>query len=150
MTILVPFDGSTLSIAALRRATALSRSVDADVTTVTVVPGGRAYAAGRGWIDAGEPLQRDVVEERVRDQVEAVTPDATVRFEHEGQRPSTGVIARRLRDVARDVDPSLVVLGSENAGKTSQPVRSVSGAFTNRTDYDLYLVRSAEAPTISG
>lgn len=146
MTILVPFDGSAFSTTALARAAALAKHTGATLATVTVVPGGREYACERGWIDEDEPLDRALVEERVREKVGSIAPAATVRFEHAGQRPTTALIARRLRDAAREIEATLVVIGSENAGRTARPARSVTGAFTHRTDCDLYLVRDVDSP----
>jgi nucleotide-binding universal stress UspA family protein len=145
VTIFVPFDGSEHAVAALGRGGAVGAATDRTVTTVTVVPAGRSYARERGWIDAGEPLDRGPVERRVRERVEEAAPggaDVTVRFEHVSSRPTSSLVARKLRDVAREVDPSLVVIGAPDAGR-SRSTRSVGGGFASRTTYDLYMVRDA-------
>ena len=56
MTLLVPFDGSELSEAALERATEFAEFSGEDVVALTVVPDEPEYALSRNWLDPTEPF----------------------------------------------------------------------------------------------
>ena len=59
MTLLVPFDGSTLSTAALEKASEHAELTDEDVVAVTIVPDDGDYARERGWIQDHEQFDPD-------------------------------------------------------------------------------------------
>jgi len=65
MTVVVPFDGSALSVAAVERATDVQSAFGSPIHAFTVVPDGNTeYARDRGWLDAGDRFDP----ERVRQQ----------------------------------------------------------------------------------
>jgi hypothetical protein len=80
---------------------------------------------------------------RLTDRDSAVAPEADYRTQYVEGRLSSGAIARKLRDIARDVDASVVVMGSENVGQTVPPASTVSGKVAARLDTDLYVVQTS-------
>ncbi|WP_101294198.1 universal stress protein [Halegenticoccus soli] len=148
MTLLVPFDGSDLSEAALKRATEFGELVDEEVVALTVVPDDAEYALERGWIAENEPFGVERVGESMRERVSALAPEATFRTEvPRGDDPTatrTMDIARTVREVADEVDASVVFVGSQNAGKVSAPLTSVGNPVSEDPRYDVHIVRHAE------
>lgn len=142
MSFLVPFDGSVLSEAALERAVEFADSLDRSLCTVTVVPMGDAwYAIDRGWLEPHEPFDADAVRAAIREQVHNVSPDTTVRLESVDRYATAGTISNRIRRVARDVDASIVFIGSENAGEIVSTVSSVGSSVAADEAYDVFIVR---------
>ncbi|MFB6217593.1 MAG: universal stress protein [Halobacteriaceae archaeon] len=148
MTLLVPFDGSELSVAALERARDLADARDEDVLAVTVLPADAEYARSRGWVDGDEHLDPDRVEERLGRQVADVAPGAAYRcavVESDDPLASAEMdVARTVRQVAAEVDASVVVVGSENAGRVARPLTSVGSPVSEDPRYDVYIVRHAD------
>lgn len=149
MTVLVPFDGSELATAALEKATRYGELTDEDVVVLSVVPDDDEYARERGWIDATEGFDPDVVLRKLRGAAERVAPDADVRHElvdsdEPTATPTTDVV-RAIRDVAADLEASVVFVGSENVGSVTTPLSSVGGPVAAADQgYDVYVVRHAE------
>ena len=142
MTVLVAFDGSPFSEAALVRAGQFAEAVAEDVAVVTVVPAGNArYARDRGWLDGDEPFAVDRVTERLRARVADVLPNAAFRVETVGRRATAGTVSTRIRVVARELDASTVVVGSEDAGRVVAAVSSVAGNVAKDPGYDVVIVR---------
>jgi nucleotide-binding universal stress UspA family protein len=77
MVLLVPFDGSDLSTAALHRAAEFSEYTEESVLALSIVPEEPDYAIERGWIDEGDPYDPEAIGQRLRDQVAAVAPDVS-------------------------------------------------------------------------
>ena len=148
MTLLVPFDGSTLSTAALEKASEHAELTDEDVVAVTIVPDDGDYARERGWIQDHEQFDPDVVVRKMRNIVDSVAPEATFRHEtvdsDEPTATSTTNVVRTIRDVAADVDADVVFVGSENAGSVTTPLSSVGGPVASDQQYDVYVVRHAD------
>ena len=61
MTLLVPFDGSELAEAALRRAPEFASYRDEEVAALTVVPEDESFATECGWIEPDEPYDPDEI-----------------------------------------------------------------------------------------
>ncbi|WP_324664104.1 universal stress protein [Haloarcula sediminis] len=147
MTLLVPFDGSELSEAALERATDFSEFTGEDVLALTVVPDQPEYALSRNWVDAEEPFDPDAVAERFRERVADIAPEAKFRYEVPEDVSSmasiTTDVTRTIRAIAHEVDASVVFIGSENAGRVSSPVSSVGAPVSEDPGYDVYIIRHA-------
>ncbi|WP_049894272.1 universal stress protein [Salinarchaeum sp. Harcht-Bsk1] len=144
MTFVVPFDGSDLAKAALVRAGAFATVLDEDVLAVTVIPKRNAdYAANHGWIDPGSDYDLDTILDRLGSQVEACYPAATFRHELVDRYAPVGTIKNRLRRVIREVDASMVFVGSDNAGRMITALGSVGGGIATGDDYDVVIVRRA-------
>jgi nucleotide-binding universal stress UspA family protein len=149
MTLLAPYDGSELSLAAVRRATEFADYRGEPVVVLTVVPDNQEFAVERGWIDPGERHDPDEVAARFEAEVNQVAPDATFRAE----RPEPGAVrgattindvTRTIREVARELDVSMVFVGSDNAGRVSTPVTSVGSPISEDPAYDVLIVRHSE------
>ena len=148
MTFLVPYDGSDLALAALVRADEYAEAVDEDVTVVTVVPESERYAREKGWVDAGEEFAvREVIADRHREALRH-SPEASFRSERVDGSATAGTVANTIRRVARDVDASVVFLGSEDAGRIVVPVTSVGGSVAADASYDVHIVRRRAPPKI--
>jgi nucleotide-binding universal stress UspA family protein len=148
MTLLVPFDGSDLSKAALVRAAQFDGLLDEGVIAVTVVPRGNAtYARERGWIGGAEPFDAERIVTGLRAAVAEIDPDAEFRYEVVDRYAPSGGIARVLRRVARDTDTTIAFVGSENAGRivTGLTVGSVVSADRG---YDTMIVNSVRPKPI--
>jgi len=147
MTLLVPFDGSELSQAALERATEFAGFRGEDVLALTVVPDEPEYALSRNWVDPSEPFDPDAIAERFGERVAEVAPEASFRHETPEDVNSmasiTTDVIRTIRVVAHEVDASVIFIGSENAGRVSSPVSSVGAPVSEDPSYDVYIIRHA-------
>lgn len=147
MVLLVPFDGSELATAALRRATEFSGFTDEPVIVLSVVTDDERFARERGWIGDDESYDPDAVAERLETAAREVAPKATFRREEPsdpGEMTATTMdVARTIREVAHELDASIVFIGSENAGRVSTPITSVGSPVSEDPDYDVHIVRRA-------
>jgi nucleotide-binding universal stress UspA family protein len=147
MVLLVPFDGSALSEAALERAKEFADYRDEEITVLSVIPDDAAYAQERGWLDADEAFAVETVADRMREQAEAIAPAASFRYETpedvSSMASTTTDITRTIREVAHDAGVSIVFIGSENAGRVSTPVCSVGSPVSEDPRYDVHIVRHA-------
>jgi len=147
MVLLVPFDGSDLSTAALRRAAEFSELTDEPLVVLSVVTDDERFARERGWVGKGEPYDPDAVAERLEAAAGEVAPEATFRREaptDAGVIATTTLdVARTIREVAHELDASIVFVGSENAGRVSTPIASVGSPVSEDPDYDVHIVRQA-------
>jgi len=150
MTYLVPFDGSPLAVAALKRATEFASVMDETVVVLSVIPiDERDFAVERGWIDEGERYDPDDVVARLEAKALEIAPDATFRCERPEDVSSvasvTTDVVRTIRTVAQDVGATIVFIGSENAGRVSTPVSSVGAPVSEDPRYDVHIVRHGDS-----
>jgi nucleotide-binding universal stress UspA family protein len=151
MTLVVPFDGSELSEAALLRATEFGDAFDEDVLAVSVIPkGDKRYAREHGWIEAGEEFDLESIVSTLREQVTDASPRADFRHQVAGRYAPSASVARRLQEVAREEDASMVFIGSENAGRVVTSMSSVGRNVTASEAYDVVIVRDRDPATITG
>ena len=147
MTLLVPFDGSELARAALKRAVEFSEYTGEDVLVLSVVPDDAEYAVERGWIEAGENYDPAAVAGRFESLVADIAPDASFRAETPEDVSSmadvTTDVVRTIREVSHEIGATIVFIGSENAGRVSTPVCSVGAPLSEDPDYDVHIVRHA-------
>ena len=143
MTLFVPYDGTPLSTAALSRASALAAQTDDPLVAATVVPRERREAVDHGWLADDERFDADRIRRRLRERVDAVAPAADYTIRYVDGRLTSGAIARILRDIAREADASVVVMGSEHIGRSAAPADTVSGKVAARLSTDLYVVQEA-------
>lgn len=143
MSIVVPFDGSRLSGAALVRATQIRAVFGGSIVAVTVIPeGNRKYARERGWLESTEAYDTDTIVARIHQQAVELAPAADYSHALVDRYAQTGSIATRLREIAKEADASLVIVGSENAGRIVSGLNSVGGKVTQDTAYDVLIVRT--------
>lgn len=150
MTLLVPYDGSDLSDAALRRASEFGDAFDQEVVVLAAVPLDEEYARERGWAAEGETFEPDLFALELRDRAADIAPEATFRTERptdpedEPYASVTMNVVRTIRRVAGEVDAEIVFIGSENAASVSQPLSSVGAPVSKDPRYDVHIVRHAE------
>jgi nucleotide-binding universal stress UspA family protein len=141
MTFMIAFDGSTLSEAALRRGIDLGEAVDEPVVVVSVIPTDSLYARRQGWVERERAYDPAAQAEAFRERVAALAPSAEFRVSEIGDDVVPRDVAKELRKTAYDLDASVVVLGSENAGRVVAPVSSVGDTVVSSPKYDVYIVR---------
>lgn len=145
MALFAPYDGTPLSTSALSRASELAAEADQPLMAATVVPRERRTAVDHGWLTEDERFDLDRIRRRLRARVESVTPAADYTIRAVDGRLTSGAVARILRDIARDVDATVVVMGSENVGRAVTPANTVSGRVAARLETDLYVVQTADS-----
>jgi nucleotide-binding universal stress UspA family protein len=149
MVLLVPFDGSRLSGAALDRAAEFSEFTDEEVVVLSVLPDDEEFARAHGWIEDDEPYDREAVAADLERAALERDPDARFRSEFLGETDTsmmadmTTDVTRRIRQVASEEAASIIFIGSENAGRVSRPVTSVGSPVSEDPRYDVHIVRHA-------
>lgn len=142
MTYFVPFTGTPLAKAALRRATELAGYSDADVLAFTVIPRGNVeWAREHGLLGDGEAYDANAVVATARQRVSALAPDAEFDHAFVGQREVSGRIASAIRKRAHEADAEVVFLGSENAGHVATSIAEVGPNVAADDSYDVYIAR---------
>ncbi|WP_135824680.1 universal stress protein [Halorussus ruber] len=142
MTIVVPFDGSELSEAALVRATTLGDAFEERVLALTIVPEGDVqYARERDWLGPDEEFDVQTIVGRLHERVAEMAPQADFWHETVGRYASSGTIASELRGAAKDADASLVAIGSDNAGHMVTSIHSVGSTVASDESFDVLIVR---------
>jgi nucleotide-binding universal stress UspA family protein len=142
--IIVPFDGSELAEAALVRAAQFGEVFDTRILAVSVIPEGNAdYARERGWLGEFDEFDRQEVVSTLHEQVTDLAPGAEFQYELVGRSASPGAIAGEVRDLADEKEATMVVVGSENAGRLVTGVSSVGGNIATEGGYDVLIVRDS-------
>jgi nucleotide-binding universal stress UspA family protein len=148
MTLLVPFDDSPLSRAALKRASEFAAFMDTEVVALTVIPDDTDYATERGWLTEQTPSTVEAIAARLEEKAHEVAPNA--RFRHEPLdgdddpvATTTLDVVRKIRQVAHDEDAEILFVGSENAGRVTSPLSSVGNPLSEDAAYDVHIVRHA-------
>jgi nucleotide-binding universal stress UspA family protein len=143
MVLLVPFDGSELSELALIRADEFGTVYDERVLAVSVIPQGNvAYARDRDWLPPGEDYDVEMVVSVLQEQVVDLAPTAEFRHVLVDRYAPSGTISNRLRRMAREEDPSMTFIGSENAGHIVSAFSSVGTRVATADAYDVVIVRN--------
>lgn len=139
MTVVVPFDDTALSRAALERGKEL---FGPELAVLTVIPNGNVkYARERGWLTAGEEFDPEQIVSEIAGTVTEIAPAATFEYRVVGRYAQPGTIASKIRKFARTKEAEIVVLGSDNAGRIVTNAASVAGSVAAEADYDLHIVR---------
>ena len=142
MTLIVPFDGSKLSKAALVRAAQFDTLLQEGVIAVTVLPRNNTeYARERGWLDENEPFDAEAIVGSLRSTVADIAPEAEFRYEVVDRYAPVGTVAGRLRQFARENTASIVFLGSENAGRIVSGFTVGASVSADRA-YDTMIINS--------
>lgn len=144
MTYLVAFDGSDLSVAALRRAATYADAMGEDCVAVTVIPGDARYAVDHGWVADRAEFDADAVAADLEAQVADAAPDARFRPERVDAYAGAHTVTHRIREVCVDEDVSVLFLGSENAGQIVTPMTSVGRNLSTGATYDVHIVRHTD------
>ena len=143
MRYFVAFDGMGLSEEAVRRTESMLHADD-DLVVGTAIPDGDTdFARERGWLDSDEPFELDSVADRAREDVTSLAPTATFKPVRVGRHASSGAVGSRLRRLVRDIEPEIVVVGSENAGHRTGGIGSIGSSIIGGDSYDVLVVRRA-------
>lgn len=147
MTLVVPYDGTELSQAALVRATQFDQILDGGIVAVTVIPNNNTtYAAERDWLRLDESFSPETIYTRLKEEVAEISPEATFEYIVVGKYAKSGQIASKLRNFAKYRDAGIVFIGSENAGRLVHTVSSVGGTVAADRAYDTMIINTV-APT---
>ncbi|MBX0325708.1 universal stress protein [Halomicroarcula sp. F13] len=136
MVFLVPFDGSSLAEAALDRAVTYAAAMDVDVVAVSLVPTGSDYAQRRRRVDPHEDFAAETAASDLRRKIEESTDDAELNYE-DVSAYSANELSETVRQVARDVDASVVFLGSADTEDVVVPIAELA----EEDAYDVHIVR---------
>lgn len=140
MVFLVPYDGSSVSEAALDRAVEHGKALEEDVVAVTFVPTGAKYAERRKWIQPDEEFAIESARSELRRKIEEMTDEAERNYVDSGATVENGV-GDHIRRVAHEVDAETVYVGAVDEDDETE-YRTPFGEITTNESYDLHLVRS--------
>ncbi|WP_256297866.1 universal stress protein [Haloarchaeobius salinus] len=145
MTYVVPFDDQRLSRVALDRAQSYASLTDERVVAVSVVPRNPGYATERGWLAPDESFDVRLVLDRLAEKVDSIAPEAEFEYVLADRYASPGTISSKIRRRARNMDATVVFVGSENAGRMLTTLRSVGHSVAADDTYDVHIVRHDRA-----
>lgn len=142
MTVVVPFDNSKLSQAALQRAQEIKDHSE-EVLAVVVIPNNNVeFARKHDWLTDNEEFDPEIIKKRLSETVTGIVPEARLKTIATGRYAQTGQIASEIRGFAKDADARVVVIGSDNAGRITATVGSIGRTVATDTAYDIYVVRT--------
>jgi nucleotide-binding universal stress UspA family protein len=143
MVFLVPFDGSAASEAALARAVEHGQALGDDVVAVSIIPTGAEYAERRKWIRPDEEeFAVETASSELRRKIEETTDDAERTFDDSGAYTPDDGLTARVRQVARDVDASVLFVGTDGQD-ANERLRTPFGEVVGDAEYDIHVVRTA-------
>lgn len=141
MTFLVPFDGSDESRVGIRRAVELAPE-SVRVVAFSVVPRGNVeWARESGLLGETEAYGNERVVSRLQARAHGVDDDVVFQHTTVDRYAPTGTISHEIRAFARDVDATMVFVGSEQAGGIVSSLQSVGSSVASDDAYDVVLVR---------
>lgn len=144
MVFLVPYDGSSVSEAALDRAVEHGQALSEDVVAVSLIPTGAEYAERRKWIEPDEEFAVESARAELRRKISETTDSAERNYIDSGASAPHDGVAERIRQVASDVDASVLFVGtSENGEDDSDGIQTPFGSIAHEGSYDVHVVRSA-------
>jgi nucleotide-binding universal stress UspA family protein len=137
MVFLVPYDGSPLASRALDRAVEYGDALDREVVAVSYIPTGNSYAERRRWIDPDEDFAADSATQDLRRKIEEATDDTELRYDDVSAHSPSGGFSEEIRQTARDVDATVVFVGSAEDERIVVPLSEIDDE-----DYDVHIVRN--------
>ncbi|WP_323676052.1 universal stress protein [Halorubellus sp. PRR65] len=144
MTFVVPFDGTGQSRIGVERAVELAPP-SVRVVAFSVVPRKNAdWARERGLLDAGESWGNELVISRLQERAHDVSDAVSFQHTTVDRYAPTGKISHEIRAFARDVDATMVFVGSTDAGGIVSSLQSVGTHVASDDAYDVVLVRRTE------
>ena len=138
MVFLVPFDGSPLADAALDRAVTYAEALGTDVVAVSLIPTWSDYAQRRRRVDPTEDFAAETAASDLRRKIEEATDDAELHYE-DVSAYSASELSETIQQVARDVDASVVFLGSADTDDIVVPIAELD----DDDAYDVHIVRQS-------
>jgi nucleotide-binding universal stress UspA family protein len=140
MVFLVPYDGSRVARAALDRAVEHGEALDEQVVAVSFVPTGSEYAQRRKWIEPTEEFAADNAHQQLKRKIEETTDSAERTFDETGASGVHDGLAERIRQVAADVEATVLFVGTEPGD--DDDLTTPFGTIAPDGEYDIHLVRS--------
>lgn len=83
----------------------------------------------------------------VHEQVVQIAPEASFRYERSPSSEAEG-ITTEIQRIADELVPSVVFVGSDDAGRIVAPMTSVAGNVAENAEYDVHIVRYFSPTTI--
>ena len=140
MVFLVPFDGSPASEAALARAVEHGQALGEEIVAVSFIPTGAQYAERRKWIQPDEEFAAETASAELRRKIEETTDDAERNFSDSAAYTPDDGLTGRVRQVARDVDASVLFVGSDD--DSDERRTTPFGEVVGNAEYDIHIVRT--------
>lgn len=142
MVFLVPYDGSSVSEAALSCAVEHGEAMGEEILAVSFVPTGADYAQRRKWIEPDDDFAAESARNALKRKIEEATDDAERNYEGtDAGAPGDG-LAERIRDLANEVDASTLFVGT-SPEDSSESLQTPFGSVSADADYDIHIVRTA-------
>jgi nucleotide-binding universal stress UspA family protein len=142
MVFLVPYDGSSVSEAALDRAVEHGKALEEEVVAVSLIPTGSTYAERRKWIEPGEEFALESARAELKRKIAETTDSSERPLADSGASAPHDGVGDRLRRVAREVDASVLFVGTSET-TTEDRLSTPFGTIAQDGEYDVHLVRSA-------
>jgi len=140
MVLLVPYDGSSISKAALERAVEHGEALETEVVAVSFVPTGSEYALRRTWIEPTEDFATDAARKQLERKIDETVDDAERSFDEAGASAPGDGAATQIRQVAEDIGASTLYVGTRSESTDEQ--MTPFGSVAPDGQYDVHLVRS--------
>jgi nucleotide-binding universal stress UspA family protein len=142
MVFLVPYDGSSVSEAALDRAVEHGKALDEDVVAVSLIPTGSTYAERRKWIEPGEEFALESARAELKRKIAETTDSSERSLADSGASAPRDGVGDRIRRVASEVDASVLFVGTSER-TAEERLSTPFGTIAQDGEYDVHLVRSA-------
>jgi nucleotide-binding universal stress UspA family protein len=142
MVFLVPYDGSTVSEAALDRAVEHGAALDEQVVAVSLIPTGSEYAERRKWIEPDEEFAVESARKELKRKIVETTDQSERPLVGMGASSPGNGVTDRIRRVAIEVDASVLFVGT-NSDSAEDRLTTPFGTVSQDREYDVHLVRSA-------
>ncbi|MGM0605521.1 MAG: universal stress protein [Halobacteriota archaeon] len=115
---------------------------DENGVAVTAIPNDNAeYARERGWNESDREFSLSRIVATLDEQVAELPPRVEFSYELVDRFASVATIRKRLRNVAAEMDASMVFVGSDNAGRVVSALGSVGASVASDDTYDVVIVR---------
>lgn len=142
MVFLVPYDGSSVSEAALDRAVEHGKALEEEVVAVSLIPTGAKYAERRKWIEPAEEFALESARAELKRKIAETTDTSERPLADSGASAPRDGVGDRIRRVAREVDASVLFVGTSET-TTEERLSTPFGTIAQDGEYDVHLVRSA-------
>ena len=142
MVFLVPYDGSSVSEAALKRAVEHGAALDEEVVAVSLIPTGSEYAERRKWIEPQDEFAVESARSELKRKIAETTDQSERSILGSGASSPGDGVTDRIRRVASEVGASILFVGT-SAESADQRLTTPFGTVDQKGEYDVHLVRSA-------
>jgi nucleotide-binding universal stress UspA family protein len=142
MVFLVPYDGSSVSEAALRRAVEHGAALGEEVVAVSLIPTGSEYAERRKWIEPQDEFAVESARSELKRKIAETTDQSERPLVGSGASSLRDGVTDRIRRVASEVDASILFVGTSSES-ADQRLTTPFGTVDQEGEYDVHLVRSA-------